>query len=109
MDFDEYQKQSRETAIYPNLGKNFVYPVLGLVGESGEVAEKIKKVLRDKNGKIGAQEKTEIGKELGNVLWYLAQVAAELDLSLENVAQTNLAKLASRQTRDKLHDSGDNR
>ena len=109
MDFDEYQKQSRETAIYPKLGKNFVYPVLGLVGESGEVAEKIKKILRDKNGKIGTQEKTEIGKELGDVLWYLAQVATELGLSLEEVAQVNLAKLASRQERGELRGSGDNR
>lgn len=109
MDFDEYQKQSGKTAIYPKLGKNFVYPVLGLVGESGEVAEKIKKVLRDKAGKVGTQEKTEIGKELGDVLWYLAQVATELDLSLEEVAKTNLAKLASRQERGELHGGGDNR
>jgi len=109
MDFDEYQKISRKTAIYPELGKNFVYPVLGLVGESGEVAEKIKKILRDKNGKIGAQEKTEIEKELGDVLWYLAQVATELDLSLEGVVRANLAKLASRQKRGELHGNGDNR
>ncbi len=109
MNFDDYQKQSRQTAIYPNLGKNFVYPTLGLAGESGEVAEKIKKVLRDKNGRFNPSQKEEIKKELGDVLWYLAQLASELDLSLNDVAQTNLEKLRSRQERNALHGDGDNR
>ena len=109
MTFEEYQKKARETAIYPNKDNNFVYPVLGLVGEAGEVAEKIKKVLRDNNGVIDEAKKQEISKELGDVLWYLAQVAFELGLSLEDVACLNIEKLNSRKDRGKLSGSGDNR
>jgi len=109
MNFEEYQKKSRETAIYPNQGDNFIYPVLGLVGESGEVAEKIKKVLRDNRGVIDQEKREEIKKELGDVLWYLAQIATELDLSLDEIAQTNVEKLGSREKRNKLHGEGDNR
>lgn len=109
MTFEEYQKKSRNTAIYPDLGSNFIYPVLGLVGESGEVAEKIKKVLRDEQGIITPKKKEEIKKELGDVLWYLSQIATELDLSLDDIAQTNIEKLQSRKLRGKLCGSGDNR
>jgi len=109
MTFDEYQKESRKTAKYPNIGNNFVYPTLGLCGESGEVAEKIKKVLRDKNGVMDEATKTEITKELGDVLWYLTQIASELGLPLENVAAENIKKLFSRLERGKLNGSGDNR
>lgn len=109
MEFDEYQKKSKNTAIYPKKGKNFVYPTLGLVGEAGEVAEKIKRVIRDKKGKISKLEKEEIKKELGDVLWYLTQLASELKISLEDIAQTNLEKLFSRKKRKKLQGSGDNR
>ena len=62
MDFDNYQIEARKTAIYPDKDKNFIYPTLGLVGESGEVAEKIKKILRDKNGKFDYESKTAIKK-----------------------------------------------
>ncbi|MEA2088257.1 MAG: nucleoside triphosphate pyrophosphohydrolase family protein [Patescibacteria group bacterium] len=109
MDFNQYQKKSRSTAIYPNQGKNFIYPVLGLTGEAGEVAEKIKKVIRDKNGKIDEQTKKEIQKELGDVLWYVAQLATELKLSLNKIADCNIRKLKLRKTRNKLHGEGDNR
>lgn len=109
MNFDEYQQQTRQTAIYPDLGKNFVYPTLGLAGEAGEVAEKIKKIIRDQDGVASAEDKTEIAKELGDVLWYVAQIASELGLSLTEVAEGNLAKLQSRQQRGKLSGSGDNR
>lgn len=109
MTFDEYQKESRKTAKYPDIGNNFVYPTLGLAGESGEVAEKIKKVLRDKNGVVGEATKAEITKELGDVLWYLTQIASELGLPLEEVASQNIKKLFSRLERDKLGGSGDNR
>jgi len=109
MNFEEYQKKSEETAIYPDKGNNFIYPVLGLVGETGEIAEKIKKILRDNKGIVDDGKRKEIEKELGDVLWYLAQVATELDLSLGEVAQTNLEKLESRKQRNKLHGSGDNR
>lgn len=107
MNFKEYQKQSRETAIYPDRGKNFVYPTLGLCGEAGEIAEKIKKVLRDDGGKISAEKKELIKKELGDVLWYVAQIASELKLSLDDVAKHNLEKLFSRKKRGKLLGGGD--
>jgi NTP pyrophosphatase (non-canonical NTP hydrolase) len=109
MDFKKYQKESRKTAIYPDRGKNFVYPTLGMVGESGEVAEKIKKVFRDDNGKISKEKRLEIEKELGDVLWYIAQLCTELKLSLSDVAKNNLKKLKSRGERGTLHGDGDNR
>ena len=93
MDFDNYQIQARKTAIYPNKNKNFIYPTLGLVGESGEVAEKIKKILRDKNGIFDNESKIALKKELGDVLWYLSNLCNELDFSLDDVAKGNLEKL----------------
>ena len=109
MDFNEYQEKSRKTALYPDLGNNFVYPTLGLSGEAGEVAEKIKKVIRDKGGIIDDVTREEIKKELGDVLWYLSQIASELELSLEDVAQFNIEKLYSRMERNMIHGDGDNR
>jgi len=109
MTFQEYQEEARKTAIYPNKDNNFVYPTLGLAGEAGEVAEKIKKVIRDGNGIVSEEKKVEITKELGDVLWYVANLAKELGISLEEVAQKNLEKLQSRQQRNELHGSGDNR
>lgn len=109
MKFKDYQKESRKTAVYPNQGKNFVYPTLGLAGEAGEVADKIKKVIRDKNGKLDKETVKEIEKELGDVLWYIAQLATELGLSLEEIAKENLKKLFSRKKRGKIQGSGDNR
>ncbi|HOI60183.1 MAG TPA: nucleoside triphosphate pyrophosphohydrolase family protein [Candidatus Pacearchaeota archaeon] len=109
MDFNDYQQKSRQTALYPNKDNNFIYPTLGLVGEAGEVAEKIKKVIRDNNGVITLEKKEEIKKELGDVLWYVSNLAYELDIELEDIAQGNIEKLFSRMERDKLHGDGDNR
>lgn len=109
MTFEEYQAESRKTAIYPDKDNNFVYPTLGLAGEAGEVAEKIKKVLRDGNGVVSDEKREEIKKELGDVLWYLANLSTELKISLDDVAQKNIEKLQSRQQRNELHGSGDNR
>jgi len=109
MNFEEYQKKSRKTALYPNVGNNFIYPTLGLSGEAGEVAEKIKKVIRDKNEVVDDETKELIEKELGDVLWYVSQLATELDLSLDKVAEKNIEKLYSRLERGKIHGSGDNR
>ena len=109
MTFEEYQNKSKKTAIYPNIGENFIYPVLGLTGEAGEVAEKIKKVLRDKNGIISEETRVELKKELGDVLWYLSQLASELKISLDDVAEFNIEKLYSRMERSKLSGEGDNR
>jgi len=109
MDFEEYQKLSRETAQYPDAGRNYVYPTLGLAGESGEVAEKIKKAVRDCGGVIDEARRLEIEKELGDVLWYVSQLASELQLSLDGVARKNIDKLFSRKARNVLSGSGDNR
>lgn len=109
MDFAAYQKKSRRTAQYPQKGNNFVYPTLGLAGEAGEVAEKIKKILRDKKGRIGKKEKEEIKKELGDVLWYISQLATELGLSLDEVAERNLKKLLDRLERGRIGGEGDER
>ena len=107
--FEEYQKLSRKTAAYPKIGENFVYPLLGLAGESGEVAEKLKKVFRDNGGVVTEETKKEIAKELGDVLWYLSQLATELEIPFEEVAKTNLEKLFSRLKRNVIRGDGDNR
>ncbi len=109
MEFNDYQVAARETAIYPQLGGNFAYPVLGLCGESGEVAEKVKKIIRDDSGVISGEKRLEVKKELGDVLWYLANVCCEFGLSLDQVAQMNLEKLHNRQQNGRLHGSGDER
>jgi NTP pyrophosphatase (non-canonical NTP hydrolase) len=109
MNFNEYQKESAKTAVYPNIGDNYIYPTLGLVGEAGEVANKVQKVIRDDNYVITEETREDIKKELGDVLWYLANLATELNIDFEDVAQANLEKLNSRKDRDMLHGSGDNR
>jgi NTP pyrophosphatase (non-canonical NTP hydrolase) len=109
MTFQEYQQLSRKTAIYPNIDNNFIYPTLGLVGESGEIAEKVKKILRDNQGVVSNETKNEIAKELGDVLWYVSQLATELKINLEDIAKLNIDKLNSRQQRGALQGSGDNR
>lgn len=108
MNFEKYQQESQKTAIYPKKDK-FTYLPLGLAGESGEVAEKFKKIIRDKDNKLNEKDKQEIGKELGDVLWYVSQISTELGLLLDEVAQNNLQKLFSRQKRNQLQGKGDNR
>ncbi len=109
MTFNDYQKESNKTAIYPDKGNNFVYPVLGMMGEAGEVAEKIKKVWRDKNNIVSDDDKNEIKKEMGDVLWYLSQLATELGIDFDDIANTNILKINSRLERHKLNGDGDNR
>jgi NTP pyrophosphatase (non-canonical NTP hydrolase) len=109
MDFSDYQTKSRKTAKYPAIGHSVIYPTLGLVNEAGEVAGKIKKVFRDKGGEISEETRQAIKAELGDVLWYIAQVATELDLSLDEIAESNIAKLYDRLERDKIKGEGDNR
>ena len=109
MTFNDYQAETNKTAIYPDRGHNFVYPVLGMMGEAGEVAEKIKKVWRDKNNVISDTDKLEIKKEMGDVLWYLSQLATELQIDFDDVANTNVLKIQSRLERNKLNGDGDNR
>jgi len=115
LSFDYYQHEAKKFAIYKdNLSddNNVVYPVLGLVSESGEVADKIKKIMRDTNiplRDLSVETKTEISKELGDCLWYIAMIAEELEFDLSEVAEGNLDKLSSRRNRSKLTGSGDNR
>jgi NTP pyrophosphatase (non-canonical NTP hydrolase) len=109
MDFNDYQTKSRATAKYPAIGHAVIYPTLGLVNEAGEVAGKIKKVFRDKEGQINPDVREALKAELGDVLWYLAQVATELDLHLDEIAEHNIAKLLDRQARGKIQGDGDNR
>lgn len=108
-DFDTYQKACKKTAVYPSIGKNFVYPTLGLAGEAGEVSDKVKKIVRDDGGKITVKKKKELAEELGDVMWYLAQLSTELGLRLSDIAKMNIKKLSSRSRRGKIHGSGDNR
>lgn len=106
MQLDEYQERAGETAIYPE-GLN--YPILGLAGEAGELCNKYKKILRDKGGEADINDMSELAKELGDVLWYVAQIATELDTNLETIARRNLMKLAGRKARGVLGGSGDDR
>src|ERR687894_79138 len=107
MDFSEYQSLSRRTATYPRAGEDLTYPALGLCGEAGEVAEKVKKTIRDDGGVLSEERRGALARELGDVLWYTAQLATEAGLELERIAQDNLEKLLSRQERGVLRGSGD--
>lgn len=110
MDFNDYQRHTDDTAIYPDAGNgNFIYPALGLCGEAGEVAERIKKVLRDANGHMTLDRKTGLLNELGDVLWYVARLAREIGIPLDYIAEYNIKKLSSRKERNVLHGSGSNR
>ncbi|MCA2215698.1 nucleoside triphosphate pyrophosphohydrolase family protein [Jidongwangia harbinensis] len=109
MDLDEYQRGAVRTAAPRDERNELLHLVLGLVGESGEIAEKFKKWIRDLNSDESLIDRGDITKELGDVLWYVAALADYLDLSLDDIATTNLAKLASRHDRGVLKGSGDNR
>lgn len=113
MDFFEYEDAAASTAIYPESGQATLtalnYTVLGLCGEAGEIANKVKKIYRDKDGVLSAEDRAELSKEIGDVLWYLARGAAELGYTLEEIAEYNAEKLASRHARGVIAGSGDNR
>jgi NTP pyrophosphatase (non-canonical NTP hydrolase) len=109
MNFSEYQTKAQTTALYPDVGSNLYYPALGLGGEVGEVLNKVKKIMRDHDGKITDEYRDILRKELGDVLWYIATLAHELGLDLDDVAQLNLEKLTSRKERGVLGGNGDDR
>jgi NTP pyrophosphatase (non-canonical NTP hydrolase) len=109
MEANDYQQGALKTAIYPNQGSNFIYPVLGLVGEAGEVSEKAKKIIRDGGGVLTDPEREKMARELSDVCWYVAVLAHELDYTLEDIFQMNLEKLQSRAERGVLSGSGDDR
>ena len=108
MHLDEYQRAARRTAIYADRHR-VVYPALGLASEAGEVCGKVKKVLRDRGGDFADAPIELLKHELGDVLWYIAVLAADLGLALEDVAADNLAKLNSRRERGRLGGAGDRR
>lgn len=109
MNLNEYQKESRKTAQYSYMGGEFIYPLLGLAGETGEVVEKFKKILRNNDGVITDEFRMDIKKELGDVLWYIAQIATEMNLELDDIAGSNIEKLKSRQERGVIKSAGDDR
>ena len=109
--FNEYQMAVTETAVYPGPGtlNGLAYVTLGLAGEAGELANKVKKAYRDDGEELTPLRKAELKKELGDVLWYASQMATELGILLADVAADNLDRLQSRKQRGTLHGSGDNR
>lgn len=120
MEFDEYQKQAQTTDLgFDNMGAvmrertmnvpEFIDKVLGLSGEAGEFTDKVKKIMRDKRGEFSEEDRVAALKELGDVLWYIAEIASYLDIPMSELAQMNLDKLASRKARGALVGAGDNR
>lgn len=108
MKLTEYQILALGTAVYPEQ-YNIIYPALGMNGEAEEVADKVKKVIRDNNSHFSKETKKEIAKEIGDVLWYCAVLAHDIGFTLDEVARMNIEKLKSRQERGVLSGSGDNR
>lgn len=107
--FDEYQAAAMETAIYPNQGFNLQYPSLGLCGESGEIANKVKKFERDQEGRVHQHQREDLAKEMGDVLWYLSALSTEIGVPLCEIANANIEKLAARKQAGTLKGDGDDR
>lgn len=108
MTFKEYQDEAVKTALY-SANNNIIYPALGLANEAGEVLGKIKKVLRDNDGIYAPANVEDIGKEIGDVLWYIAALSRDLGLDMDIIANNNLIKLRDRMNRGVIQGSGDNR
>ncbi len=113
MDFDDYQKQAAKYDLFEKVDSlkdvAFFEKVLGLAGEAGETADKIKKLLRDKDGAATPEDKIAVAKELGDTLWYIAAISRYLNIPLSEIASGNIEKLESRLKRNKLHGAGDER
>lgn len=110
MTFLEYQQEAHETSQNTKIGNDtLAYAVLGLSGEAGEVANKVKKIYRDGKGKISPEAKAALVKELGDVLWYIAEIATQLGLNLDGIAAVNLTELRGRALRGSINGSGDER
>lgn len=108
MELNEYQKAALSTAIYPN-DNNISYLTLAICGEAGELADKVKKVIRDKNGQFYIADLSAIALELGDILWYAANLAKVLGYDLSDIAQMNIEKINGRVERGTIHGTGDNR
>lgn len=113
MNLDKYQKRAAEFDLFETAvdlkSPGFLEKILGLAGEAGETADKVKKILRDKGGYASEEDRQALIKELGDVLWYVANIARCLGVPLSEVAEGNINKLASRKKRNKLHGEGDER
>lgn len=107
MELNEYQKAALSTAIYPN-DNNISYLALAICGEAGELADKVKKVIRDKNGQFYIADLSAIALELGDILWYAANLAKVLGYDLSDIAQMNIEKINGRVERGTIHGTGDN-
>ncbi len=108
MSFTEYQREAVSTAVYPDSMK-ISYPTMGLCGEAGEIANKVKKIFRDKDGRLDDITREKLRGELGDALWYLAVLSNDLGLNLGDVARSNISKLQGRKERGVLKGDGDNR
>lgn len=110
MDFMEYQEKAASTVAYKDRGElgGIVYTTLGLAGEAGEIANKVKKVIRG-DAPLGPIKRLELAQELGDVLWYVSELAQNIGFSLDSIAEMNIRKLASRNERGVVQGSGDNR
>ena len=111
MNFDEYQKQATSTAQFRDTSDEYklMYSCMGLAGESGELIEKIKKVIRNDGGAISEEKREAIKLEIGDVLWYLSQIARLCDISFDDAAEANVKKLADRRARGVIKSEGDTR
>ena len=110
MTIDTYQKEAHKTSRNTSIGGiPYIYPLLGLAGETGEVADKVKKLFRDHNGIPPSSFQDEITKELGDILWYVSETCTQMGIDLNDVAKANLKKLAQRKKTDKIRGDGDNR
>jgi len=109
MNMNDYQQAALKTASQKSKPNEVFHLLLGLMGETGEIAEKAKKIIRDEKSDFSKFDTADLTKELGDVLWYVAVLADYFDIPLDKVAQLNVEKLASRQARGKIHGSGDNR
>jgi NTP pyrophosphatase (non-canonical NTP hydrolase) len=107
-DLDMYQQVAKTTAIYPR-EQAIIYPTLGLTGEAGEVANKVKKIIRDGSNSKDEKLVSEIKAEIGDCLWYIAVLADDFDIKLSDIASANLEKLANRKKKGTIHGSGDTR
>ncbi len=107
-DLDMYQQVAKQTAIYPR-EQAIIYPTLGLTGEAGEVANKVKKIIRDDGYKNNESLVQEISAEIGDCLWYISVLADDIGIKLSDIANANLEKLANRKEKGTIHGSGDTR
>lgn len=108
IDFKTYQSKAKETSQNTIIGNNsLMYPILGLIGETGEIAEKIKKIYRDKDGLFSNEDFELLKKEIGDVLWYISELATQFNFSLSEIAEINIEKLQSRKARNVINGDGD--